>query len=524
MSSIGSILSNAGALAALNGIAQTQNAAGSLDQQLSTGLSINSPADNPAGFIEAQGLTSQMNGLTQSAQNLNEGVSMLQTAQGAVTQQLSILQKLNSIAVAAANGTMTSQQRIADQGVVSSLLGQVNSIANQTQYNGINLLNGSLTGLQFQSGAAQSQTLTLSLPGTRASSLAVAKATAHAGSYVSQISKSGFDFWQTGPGSAFIHSASLGINGAGSNQLTIKGSKGSATISSSQLNTASGFIAGVIKNTNADSSKTGVTAYGGSFNVVFNTKKVTSGSININRPSGASFSPFSVSAHGSNGAFVASFNSKNTNSSLSATLTSSGNVEIKSSKAELIQISHFGSSSPGSVGFIGSHGSSKPIGATGSGFQNVDIGGQIHFKSAGNFTLSGVALPYIGLSSKAISTGGGSSVPKSSGASAPAPNLSAINVLSQTAAQNSIATIQNAINQLGQIQGYLGASQQRFQAQIGLLQTTNTNTQNGLAVVQDVNIPQATQQLTQEQIQNQAGVAALKSSTSLQQTFLSLLP
>jgi flagellin len=115
-------------------------------------------------------------------------------------------------------------------------------------------------------------------------------------------------------------------------------------------------------------------------------------------------------------------------------------------------------------------------------------------------------------------------VPKSSGASAPAPNLSAINVLSQTAAQNSIATIQNAINQLGQIQGYLGASQQRFQAQIGLLQTTSTNTQDGLAVIQDANIPQVAQQLTQEQIQNQAGVAALKSSTSLQQTFLSLLP
>src|SRR5271170_1059047 len=118
MSAVGSILTNSGALQALNAISNTSTTNNNLEAQLSSGLSINSPADNPAGYITAQGFTSQLNGITQAISNANQGVSLLQTAQGAITQQIGVVQQLNSIAVQAANGTQTSAEAQSLQNVV----------------------------------------------------------------------------------------------------------------------------------------------------------------------------------------------------------------------------------------------------------------------------------------------------------------------------------------------------------------------------------------------------------------------
>src|ERR1700712_4109441 len=131
MSAVGSILTNTGALDALNSISNTSQTNNSLENQLSSGLSINSPADNPAGYITAQGFTSQLNGITQAISNANQGVSLLQTAQGALQQQIGVTQQLNSIAVQAANGTQTAQEAQSLQGVVGQLTAQVSSIATQ---------------------------------------------------------------------------------------------------------------------------------------------------------------------------------------------------------------------------------------------------------------------------------------------------------------------------------------------------------------------------------------------------------
>ncbi|MDE8343090.1 MAG: flagellin, partial [Acidocella sp.] len=91
-------------------------------------------------------------------------------------------------------------------------------------------------------------------------------------------------------------------------------------------------------------------------------------------------------------------------------------------------------------------------------------------------------------------------------------------------ANTAINVVKFALQGLNNQGGQLGAVQQRLQANINNLNTTSQNITNALGVVQDANIPQVSNQLTQAQIQAQAGVAALKSSTTLQQSFLSLLP
>ncbi len=171
MSAVGSILTNTGALQALNSLSNTTATNNSLESQLSSGLSINSPADNPAGYITAQGFTSQINGLTQAISNANQGVSLLQTADGALTQQIGIVQQLNSIAVQAANGTQTSAKSQSLQTLASQLTGQVSTISSQTQFNNINLLDGSFSGVQLQVGANEGQTMTLSIANTAATNI-----------------------------------------------------------------------------------------------------------------------------------------------------------------------------------------------------------------------------------------------------------------------------------------------------------------------------------------------------------------
>src|SRR6202041_1765135 len=181
MSAVGSILTNQGALDALQSISNTSTENNTLENELSSGLAINSPADNPAGFITAQGFTSQLNGLTQAVSNANQGVSLLQTATGALQQQIGVVQQLNSISVQAANGTETSSEATSLQSVVSQLTGQVSSIASQTQFNNVNLLNGTFNNVQFQVGANEGQTVSLSIGNTSASSLGAFQTAAVAG-------------------------------------------------------------------------------------------------------------------------------------------------------------------------------------------------------------------------------------------------------------------------------------------------------------------------------------------------------
>ncbi len=95
----GSINTNVGSLYALNSLGNTNQNINSLQQQLATGLSINSPASNPAGYTIAQGFTTQINGSNQGISNANQGITMLETATGAIGQQTNILQNMRTIAV-----------------------------------------------------------------------------------------------------------------------------------------------------------------------------------------------------------------------------------------------------------------------------------------------------------------------------------------------------------------------------------------------------------------------------------------
>src|SRR5215831_15375821 len=131
-------------------------------QRLSSGLRINSAKDDAAGLAISERFTSQIRGLNQAARNANDGISLAQVAEGALGSVDSNLQRMRELAVQSANSTNSASDRAALQQEVAQLITEIDRVATQTQFNGLNLLDGTFTAQQFQVGANAGQTITIS--------------------------------------------------------------------------------------------------------------------------------------------------------------------------------------------------------------------------------------------------------------------------------------------------------------------------------------------------------------------------
>ncbi|MBZ0331717.1 flagellin FliC [Halomonas sp. ANAO-440] len=131
-------------------------------QRLSSGLRINSAKDDPAGQAIANRMTAQISGLNQAARNANDGISVAQTAEGALNQVNDNLQRIRELAVQAGNGTLSPSDRTSIQNEIDQRLDEIDRITEQTAFNGIRVL-GENRGLHIQVGANDGQTIRLEL-------------------------------------------------------------------------------------------------------------------------------------------------------------------------------------------------------------------------------------------------------------------------------------------------------------------------------------------------------------------------
>jgi len=167
---------NAAAVAAYNNLDQTNSSLTQTVGALSSGLQIQTAADNPAGYAIGQQLQLEANGYTQAISNAQDAVSVLQTAQGALGQEASILQTMNTLATQAANGgTASSTSSAAANAEFQSLAKELTQIAGSTNYAGKNLLDGSYSSMAFQVGpqAATNNVITVSISASDATALSV---------------------------------------------------------------------------------------------------------------------------------------------------------------------------------------------------------------------------------------------------------------------------------------------------------------------------------------------------------------
>ena len=170
------INSNIGSLYAQQSLTQNARGLSSVMQQLSTGKRINSAVDDVAGLAISTRLTSQIRGLNQAVRNSNDGVSLIQTAEGATEQVTNMLQRMRELAVQASNDTNNSSDRSYLDLEFQQLTSQIGSIAGNTQWNGANVLDqtGGTSGVfNFQVGANSGQTISITLPDMTTSSTGV---------------------------------------------------------------------------------------------------------------------------------------------------------------------------------------------------------------------------------------------------------------------------------------------------------------------------------------------------------------
>jgi flagellin len=168
-----SILTNTSAMQTQISLNNSSMAVSTAMQRLSSGLRINSAADDAAGYAISQGLTSQVNGLQQASQNVSDATSMVQTADSALNNVQSMLQRVSELAVQYQNGDLSSSDQTDIQDEVNQLTQEIDRQKGAVQFNGINLLDGSAGtngAVTFQVGPASSDTLTVSFQNIEGSS------------------------------------------------------------------------------------------------------------------------------------------------------------------------------------------------------------------------------------------------------------------------------------------------------------------------------------------------------------------
>ena len=158
-----SINTNVKALAAQSSMSNVERSLQTSMQRLSTGLRINNAKDDAAGLAIANRMTSDIRGFAVAIRNANDGLSMAQTADGALGQVTDMLQRMRELAVQAGNGSLNADNRIASQLEVDQLKQQIDNIATQTNFNSINLLDGSAGNIKLQTNVRANQQMVMSI-------------------------------------------------------------------------------------------------------------------------------------------------------------------------------------------------------------------------------------------------------------------------------------------------------------------------------------------------------------------------
>lgn len=235
-----------GAQAAL-GMANSKQATAM--RRLSTGLRINSAADDAAGLAISNRMTSQINGYAVAIRNSNDGISMAQTADGAMGQITTMLQRIRDLAVQSATGTMTSADRSSSQSEVDQLKTQIQDIATTTNLNGINLLDGSAGNIQLQTGTNAGDTMKMSFDSMQTKDIGLgsrASLSSVGGLYVASAANSAFT-----DGSITLNGVAVGASSSTTDNLSF-----APTASTQNASSAIAKAAAI----NAVSSQSGVFA------------------------------------------------------------------------------------------------------------------------------------------------------------------------------------------------------------------------------------------------------------------------
>ncbi|MBC3811161.1 flagellin N-terminal helical domain-containing protein [Undibacterium aquatile] len=486
-------------IASMNAQRSLTTSQGSLQtsmQRLSSGLRINSAKDDSAGLAISQRMTSQLNGQNQAARNANDGISLAQTAEGDLQQIGSNLQRIRDLAVQAANGSNSASDRASLNNEASQLISEINRVASSSNFNGVNLLDGSFANQTFQVGANGSSNDQISI-----SAIASAKS-----SSLGVGSTSSYKATVAGAGAVTttaLASGDLSINGyqvgaSASDGVSFSNATGSGIAKAAAINAISG--------------QTGVTATVGSTAVAgtasTSATAIASGDITIN---GVNLGALSASTSGAQrGAQVAAaVNAISSQTGVSATFdTTTGAVALAAADGRNITVT---ASTNAAAAAANTGITVSATGATDIATSTLSLSST---SSAGITLANGTGT---GLTAANL-TGGFTSAAVTVGA-----GVSSLNLSTAAGAQSALATIDSAIASVNSSRASLGAIQNRFTSAVNSLQTSQENLASARSRIQDSDFASETANMTRSQVLQQAGTAILAQANSLPNGVLALL-
>ncbi len=469
-------------------------------ERLSSGMRINSAKDDAAGLQISNRLTSQVNGLAVAQRNANDGISMAQTAEGAMSESTSILQRMRELALQSANGSNSTEDRESLQKEVAALQTELTRIADTTSFGGQQLLDGSFGSKSFQIGANSNETINVSLTSVAANKI---------GS--NQVNLSGDTL---GLGQAAASTA----NGVSSASYTISGRE-EATVT-----VATGATAAEIADSiNSYSDSTGVDAQARAEAEIDITVAGEVGetiSFDIDGAGLDSGDEVAVSyvgtgtVEGDQQAMAEAINAKTDDHGVTATVEN-GKLTISNNTGEDLEISSFAESNGTSgttttamtVAGVSYDGAvSTTTAALSAASQEVVATGSVQVNSSEVFSVTGTAT--LGAATETVST---------------LEDVASIDITDQRGSQDALAIIDNAIANIDSQRASLGAVQNRFDHTISNLANISENVSASRSRIQDTDFATETAEMTKNQILQQAGTSILSQANQLPQTALSLL-
>jgi flagellin len=465
------INTNISSLTAQRNANRTQNELSTAIARLSSGLRINSAKDDAAGLAISERMTAQIRGTDQAARNANDGISLAQVAEGALGSITSNLQRMRELAVQSANATNSTSDRAALQQEVAQLTTEIDRVATQTQFNGLNLLDGTFTAQQFQVGANAGQTISIAgIASARSSALGI--------SYTASVTG--------GATTAALTAGQLTLNGIAI-QPSTAGTAATQTSDSAwsiaqAINASQGAVVATANPTAvAGAAPTGFAA-------------ISAGTVQINGVDiGAVAAGGSAVVQGANVAAAINAVSAATGVTASADPTT------------------------GAIALSAADG------------RNVIVAGtQTNTGLTNGTTRSTVSLSASGVNPVSITVGG--SAPASAGLAAATTSstltgtaVSQLDISTVAGANAALTSIDAALQTVDSSRAALGAVQNRFSSTIDNLQTASENLSASRSRIQDADFAAETAALARAQVLQQAGTAMVAQANQMPQMVLQLL-
>ena len=454
-------------------------------QRLSSGLRINSAKDDAAGLQIANRLTSQINGLGQAVKNVNDGISIAQTAEGAMQASTDILQKMRTLALSSSTGSLSADDRKSNNDEYQALTAELTRISQTTTFGGQKLLDGSYGTKAIQVGANANETINLSLENVAANKI---------GSQ--QIKTTAIT-----PDADGLTGGTITVTGNGQTKDVVYDDTGSAKSIAAQLNGAIGGLTATASTEvkfKVDETITKATpAVPASF-----TLEVGDASVNFIGVMDNAGLADQLKSNAAKLGISVNYNEV------------SGSLEVKSDTGENIKLS--GTAGSAAVGMNVKDGSGNYVtDATGDdvfttatdGADLVAIG-QIALDSAKGYSLSGDGVAELFTDATVTSK---------------QTTIADTDVTDASNAQNALAVIDKAIGTIDGVRSGLGATQNRLTTTADNLQNIQKNSTAARSTVQDVDFAAETAELTKQQTLQSASTAILSQANQLPSAVLKLL-